>query len=98
MTGIATALRDAIQQTIDGKISGPALMRPFMTHETWHVPIHVDEDGTSHAVYIKDDEGHRFQPLSVDEQGYRDGQAALGHELLGERYLVVNGSTLFKDL
>ena len=63
MTGTATALRDAIQQTLDGKLSGPTLMRNFMAHDEWRVPVHLDEEGKSHAVYIKDTDNQRFQLL-----------------------------------
>lgn len=100
MTGIASAsaLRDAIQQTLDGKLSGPALLRRFMAHDQWHTPVNIDTDGRPHAVFLKDTGGQRFQLLFTDEPAYQQGRAAIGEALAGDRYLVTNGRALFVDL
>ena len=98
MTGNELPLREAIQQTLDGKQGGPALLRRFMTHDDWHVPIHVDAAGKQLPVYIKDTDDQRFALYFTDEQGYQDGRAAIGAELMGERVLRLTGRALFVEL
>ena len=98
MTGNEISLREAIQQTLDGKLSGPALLRRFMTHDDWRVPVHVDAEGKQFPVYIKDTDDQRFALYFTDEQGYQDGCAAIGAELMGERVLRLAGRTLFLNL
>jgi hypothetical protein len=97
-TGMVVPLREAIQQTLDGTLGGPALLRLFMAHDDWRMPVSTDAEGKTHAVYIRDTAGQRFQLLFTDEKGYQDGCATLGAALMGEHYLRTNGCALFADL
>ncbi|MCL5997892.1 MAG: hypothetical protein M1546_17830 [Chloroflexi bacterium] len=98
MTGIATALRDAIQQTLDGKLGGSALLRQLIAHDEWRVPITIDDGGTSHYLYVKNSDGQRFQFLCTDEPAYQASHAAVGEALMGNRYMTARGIDLFADL
>ena len=98
MTGVATTLRETIQQMLEGKLGGPALMRQFMAHEEWLMPIHLKPDGEWRPTVIQDTEGQRFELVFTDEQGYQDGLAAIDQELMGERVLTMSGSALFGKL
>lgn len=93
-----TELRQAMQQTLDGTLSSPALLRRFMSHEGWRVPVEVSSDGVQRAVMIKDTAGLRFQLVFSDEQAYQDGGRVLGPAVLGERSIQMNGRDLFADL
>ena len=98
MTNTSTDLRDALQQALNGSSAGPALLRRLVSHDEWRMPINVDAGGKSHIIYVKDTNGQRFQLLYSDERGYRDGVAAIGQALLGERVLTTNGRALFADI
>ena len=98
MTNTSNELRDALQQALDGHIASPALLRRLVSHDEWRMPINVDAEGKSHVVYVKDTAGLRFQLLYSDERGYKDGVAAIGAALLGDRYLLGQGCALFADL
>jgi hypothetical protein len=98
MTGIATTLREAIQQTLDSKLSRPALLRQLISHDDWRVPVYVGDDGTSHYLYVKNSDGERFQFLFTDDPAYQAGLAAVGEGLLGSRCMTIKGVDLFSDL
>jgi hypothetical protein len=98
MTGTATALRETIRQMMDGKVSGPELMRQFMAHEEWLMPIHLKPDGEWHPTTIQDTEGQSYQLIFTDEQGYQAGLETLGQEMMGERTLTLGGCALFGKL
>ncbi len=98
MTAIATALREALQQTVDRKLDGPGLMRALLKHDEWIMPIHMQPDGEWHPTVIRDMEDQRFQLIFTDEQGYRDGVAAIGQQVMGERTLTLGGPALFGKL
>ncbi|MCL5274134.1 MAG: hypothetical protein M1434_05215 [Chloroflexi bacterium] len=98
MIGKDTELRQAMQQTLDGKLGGPALLRRFMAHDDWLVPVEVDAEGRQRAVLIKDTAEQRFQLVFSDEQAYQDGGKVLGTAVLGERSIQMNGRDLFADL
>jgi hypothetical protein len=83
---------------IDGKLSGPSLMRQFMAYEEWLMPIHLKPDGEWHPSVIQDTEGQRFQLVFTDEPGYQTGLEAIGQEMMGERKLTMGGSALFGKL
>jgi hypothetical protein len=98
MTANTIPLREAIQQTLSGTMSGPALLRRFMLHDDWRMPIHSDAEGKQRPVQITDSDNQRFALLFTDEQGYRDGQAFIGTSFMGERFLRLPGRELFLEL
>lgn len=83
---------------IDGKLSGPALMRQFMAHEEWQMPIHLKPNGEWRPTIIQDTEGQQFQLVFTDEAGYQTGLETIGQELMGERVLTMSGCALFGKL
>jgi hypothetical protein len=98
MTGTETELKVAMQQMLDGTLDGPALLRRFMAHNGWRIPIEVDADGRTHTVFVKDTSNTRFQLLFTDEQSYHAGAGLIGPAIMGERYLELNGVDVFADL
>ncbi len=98
MTATATALREALQQTVDRKLDGPGLMRALLKHDEWIMPIHMQPGGEWHPTVIRDVEDQRLQLIFTDEQGYRDGVEAIGQPMMGERTLTMSGPALFGKL
>ncbi len=98
MTGTDTTLRQAMQQTLDGTLNATALLRRFVSHDGWRMPVEVDASGSQRAVMIKDNDGLRFQLAFSDEQAYRDAGRALGPAVLGDHSVQLAGRDLFAGL
>ena len=98
MSGTVTELKIAMQQMLDGKIEGPALLRRLVSHNGWRIPIEIDGDGNRRPVFVKDTKDQRFQLLFTDEPSYQAGAKVIGPAIMSERYVEMKGVDLFASL
>ena len=98
MSGTVTELKIAMQQMLDGKIEGPALLRRLVSHNGWRIPIEIDGDGNRRPVFVKDTKDQRFQLLFTDEPSYQAGAKVIGAAIMGEKYVEMKGVDLFASL
>ncbi len=98
MIGNAAELKVAMQQMLDRKIEGPALLRRMMSHDGWRIPIEVDAAGARCPVYVKDTNQVRFHLLYTDAQSYLAGAKVIGAGITEENYQEYRGVDLFADL
>jgi hypothetical protein len=98
MTATTTDIRDEMQKTLDGALGSPALLRRFVSHNDWHVPVEISPDGNRHTLFVKDSANQRFLLFFTDERSYQAGAAVIGRELIGESLMHLSGVDAFASV
>ncbi|HEY3290203.1 MAG TPA: hypothetical protein VGK87_08765, partial [Anaerolineae bacterium] len=98
MTATTTDIRDEMQKTLDGALGSPALLRRFVSHNDWHVPVEISPDGNRHTLFVKDSANQRFLLFFTEERSYQAGAAVIGRELIGESLMHLSGVDAFASV
>ncbi len=93
-------VRAAISQHLADKLSGTMLLRVFMQHRGWRVPVSLPGEGggSPRVIVRKNDEGKRLVRIFTDADAVKAAVDKLGRDNVGEHFVETAGHAAFSAL
>jgi hypothetical protein len=93
-------VRAAIGMHLSDKLSGTMLLRVFMLHRGWRVPVSLPSEagGSKRVIVRKNDDGKRLVRIFTDAEAVKVAVEKLGRDNVGEQFVETTGHAAFSAL